>query len=273
MTEPAGIVRRAREREDGKVVNCHVPGCHRPTQRSAAKGLSRLYCKVHVEFHRRHGSYWRRSYLVWELAPYRAAARLWLRRHKREAKVEAVIAALEGLLAGAGRSESAYDLRFMSPAEKARISMARVRDVEVTGTRLLEIALTVSAKVEYDGPHDPGFRDVQVAKLVHRLASGTHRSTSGFLMPSKYAPSAGRVLRILGHRIWAIAAIAADEDARHEVAAMARPGAVMVEQRAAKLALAREAIAREIERARHSGMGPQRLAQYRLQLRRQHGAK
>jgi hypothetical protein len=187
--------------------------------------------------------------------------------------IAGVISALDQLLAGTGQAQSAYDLRGMPPAEKARVALARVRDVGVNGTRLLEIALSVAAKVDKDGPYDPEFRSVQIAKLVHRLASGTHRSTSGFPMPSKYAPSAGRVLRILGHGIWDIAALVADADARREVAEMAWPAAALAEQRAEKLALARDTVAREIERARQSGVGPQRLAKYRAQLKRQYGAK
>jgi hypothetical protein len=266
------IAERASQSSSGSH-RCHVPGCGRPTQRSAAKGLSELYCKVHVEFHRRHGSYWRRSFLGWELAPYRTSARRWIRSHRQESLTAGVVSALDQLLAGAGQTQSAYDLRGMNPTEKARIALARVHDVGADGARLLEIALSVAAKVDQDGPHDPEFRDVQIAKLVHRLASGTHRSTSGFPMPSKYPPSAGRVLRILGNRIWDIAALVADDDARREVVAMARHGAALAEKRAAKRALARETVAREIERAKQSGMGPQRLARYRLQLQRQYGAK
>lgn len=253
------------------MTRCHVPGCRRLTQRSAANGLSELYCKVHVEFHRRHGSHWRRTYFAAELAPYQTAARHWLKSHRQQSQVAGVTASLDQLLAGAGRAESAYDLRGMSPSEKARIAIARVRNAGASGARLLEIALSVAAKIDQDGPHDHEFREVQIAKVVHRLASGTHRSTSGFPMPSKYAPSAGRVLRILGHRIWDIAALVASPEVTEEVGRNAQPGVAAEKERADRREVAAAAVTREIERLRRGGIGPERLAQMRRELRRRHG--
>ena len=72
------------------------------------------------------------------------------------------------------------------------------------------------------GPRaDPEFMQVQIAKLIHRLASGTHKTTSGFPMPSKYPRAEGRVMRILGHQVEDIAGIAADAEAVQEVIASA----------------------------------------------------
>lgn len=250
---------------------CHVPGCGRPTQRTARQGLSELYCKVHVEFHRRHGSYWRRSYTASELGPYRTAARRWLRVHKGQDFLAQVVAALDGLMAGSGKPESAYDLRSLSADEKARIALARLREEGVTGTRFLEVSLAVSAMVAQQGPDDAEFREVQIAKAVHRLASGTHRSTSGFPMRAKYAHSAGRVLRVLGHRIWDIAALVADPTVVEEVGRSARPGVAAAKEKAARRQVATAAVAREIERLRGAGIGPERLANMRKELRRRHG--
>lgn len=252
-------------------VLCHTPGCQRPTQHSAGKGFSALYCKVHVAFHARHGSYWHRSYLASELTPYGSASRRWLRTHKKDSLVNSVIAALSALLAGSGKPESAYDLRYEPPAEKARIALARLHAAGTPGSRLLEITLAVSARVNDRGPCGQEFLEVQIAKLAHRLASGTHRTTSGIPMRSKYAPSSGRVLRILGHRIWDIAAVAADSSAVEEVIQVARPAVAIADASEAKRKAAEELVASEIMRVSTFGMGPQRLAKYERQMRRLHG--
>lgn len=48
---------------------------------------------------------------------------------------------------------------------------------------------------------------------AERLASGTHKTTSGFKMPSKYPRAEDRVMRFLGHQVEDIAGIAADAEA------------------------------------------------------------
>jgi hypothetical protein len=78
---------------------------------------------------------------------------------------------------------------------------------------ILERAIAVVALCEARGVDDRQreYRYVQIAKSVHRLASGTHRTTSGFYLPSKYPRSEGQVLRILGQRLDDIAALALDD--------------------------------------------------------------
>ena len=184
------------------------------------------------------------------------------------------------MLTNSGKPESAYDLRWLPPAEKARIALARLNAAGITGERLLEIALTVASFIYDRGPSDYEFRDVQIAKVAHRLASGTHRTTSGIPMRSKYAPSTGKVLRILGHRIWDLAAIAAGEDALFEITQAARPNIAKAEKAEAKRQSeyrvrrkTEEAIARQIKRARDYGMGPQSLAEMERTLRAKYGLK
>lgn len=252
---------------------CHVPGCVRLAQRYASNGLSELYCKVHIEYHRRHGSYWHRSYMASELSPFRVGARLWLRKHKRDHRLQLATSAIELLLARAGPVESAYDLRGLPGAEKARIALARLREAKVPATRILEVVIAVVALIADRGPLDSEFRDVQIAKAVHRMASGTHRSTSGYPMPSKYAPSTGRVLRVLGHRLWDGLGLVLDNATISEVIELAHPALAAFNEADRERRRAEDAIAREMLRVADFGMGPQRLKQYRSQLRRQFGLR
>lgn len=220
------IKRRARERTSEPSTRCATLGCSRPTQRSTGKGLSHSHCKQHVEFHRRHGSYWQKSFTAQQLHPYRKAAQAWLKAHVEDANVQRVITALDGLLDNSGRAESAYRLRGLSPERRASIALARVREAGIRGDRLLEITLTIKATMVHIGPRgDPEFMQVQISKLIHRLASGTHKTPSGFKLPSKYPRAEGRVMRVLGHLVEDIAGIAADAEAVSMVATEAKAAA------------------------------------------------
>lgn len=220
------VAQRARGRSLGSSVRCFAFGCHRPTQRSSGKGLSETHCKQHVEFHRRHGSYWKRSYLAAELAPYRKAAQSWLRSRVDDPQVQRVVAALDAVLTHSGPPVRAHDLRGQTPERRANIALARVREAGIPGERLLEITLAIKAIMSDLGPRaDPEFMQVQIAKLIHRLASGTHKTRSGFPIRSKYPRGEGRVMRILGHQVEDIAGITADAEAVHEVIASVKAGA------------------------------------------------
>lgn len=189
---------------------CTLPGCRNPTQLAAGNGYSRRYCKPHVEHHRRHGSYWFKSIRAAELTPFMRAARAWLKNHAGDRRVQSAIACIEALLQGAGRALNAYSLRGKTPAERARIALARLREAGVRPLAILERTIAVSACCAARGidERQREYRRVQIAKAVHRLASGTHRTTSGFLLPSKYPRSEGQVLRHLGRLLDEIAALA-----------------------------------------------------------------
>ncbi len=77
---------------------CIALGCKRPTQSTTGKGLSQTYCKPHIEFKRRHGSTWRKTYSTGEIAPYRGAAQKWLKEHRHNALVSRAIAELDSLI-------------------------------------------------------------------------------------------------------------------------------------------------------------------------------
>jgi hypothetical protein len=226
QTRKQDIKRRAKEPTLAPARKCSALGCLRLTQRSSGKGLSESHCKQHVEFHRRHGSYWQKSYSATQLAPYRRAAQSWLRSRANDREVHSVITALDALLSHSGPPERAHDLRGLSPERRARIALARVRQAGIRGERLLEITLTIKAIMSDLGPRaDPEFMQVQIAKLVHRLASGTHKTRSGFPMRSKYPRAEGRVMRVLGNEVEDIAGIAADAEAVRDVIASVKAAA------------------------------------------------
>lgn len=191
---------------------CTLPGCRRPNQQAAGDGHSPRYCKHHVEFHRRHGSYWHRSLSAAEVKPFRQAARAWLRRQGSDHRVKAALQSITSLMETAGRAENAYSLRGRPAEEKARIALARLRNAEIDPASILERIIAVTACCEAKGIDDRQreYRQVQLAKSVHRLASGTHKTTSGFPLPSKYPRSEGQVLRQLGQWLDDIAAFALD---------------------------------------------------------------
>lgn len=192
--------------------SCTLPGCKHPTQLTARNGYSPRYCKHHIEFHRRHGSYWFRSLTAEELSPFRNAASRWLRDHEGDRRVVEALASIETLLHNAGRAENAYSLRGKDAKSRARIALARLRNAEVAPEAILERAIAVTACCEAKGidERQREYRHVQIAKAVHRLASGTHKTTSGFPLPSKYPRSEGQVLRHLGRWLDDIAAFALD---------------------------------------------------------------
>ena len=191
---------------------CSLPGCIRPTQQAAGNGYSHRYCKHHVEFHRRHGSYWFKSLSASELKPFRQAARRWLRAHQVDRRVVQSLRSIDALLTESGRPENAYSLREIDAASKAHIALARLRDAGVAPSVILERIIAVTACCEAKGidERQREYRHVQLAKSVHRLASGTHKTTSGFPLPAKYPRSEGRVLRHLGQWLDDIAAFALD---------------------------------------------------------------
>lgn len=250
---------------------CRVPGCDRLTQRASQSGLSEQYCKRHVEFHRRHGSFWKRSITATDLGPYRRAARRWLRGHRKDRSKQAVISKLDELLASSGEPISAYDLRGMPATERARAVFAQLSAKGVLGARLMEITLAVATYLHDVGFADSEFLRCQISKCAFRAAGGTHFTTSGFRLRSKYPHSAGRVLRVFGSQVWDIAAFVVTHQAIHEVSMLAQPYASELASKRAKRAKVEERVAREILRVQRAGMGPERLKQYRSQLRRHFG--
>ncbi len=190
---------------------CAIPDCGRPAMRPAGVGYSETYCRYHVQFRARHGSHWHPTFKATDLKPYLAVAAEWIEEHRAEVPVAYTLIGLRGLLDGAGRAEPAQDIKRRPAASKARVAFARLREAGVKPERVLAIHMAVAALIEDDaGSHRINeFRLVQVAKAVHRLASGTHRhwdfpmddGTTRPLHFHAYPKSSGIVLRVIGREI------------------------------------------------------------------------
>ncbi len=149
---------------------------------------------------------WKGTYRAADLLPFRRAADNFIRRNAADFWIAAALQALRRLMDGAGPVERVSDvLHFLTPPEKARAALARLRRREIPPERLLAIHLAVTGAVAEDpiGPGGPAneYRLTQVAKAVHRLASGY----DGFYGPRSahecYPRSAGQALRHLGRLI------------------------------------------------------------------------
>lgn len=194
------------------VANCTILGCRSPTLGSTGKGLAAFHCRKHVEHKARHGSHWHRTYSATELKPYLAAATSYVRpRAEVDRYMKAAVAGMQSVLHAAGPTEIATRLRGMSARKRAKIALARLRVAKINPERFIIVALAVTALIEEDpGSHrTKEFRIVQIAKALHRLASGTHkrwpyhdsqgrpRQTEMHAFPR----SSGQVLRIMGRAV------------------------------------------------------------------------
>jgi hypothetical protein len=207
---------------DQDAFRCPIPGCGRPSQARAGKGASPYHCKFHIQRRNRHGSFWKTSYKAAELLPYRRAAERWIKTHLEDAESARSLQALRGLLANSGPVQDPATIKTLPPRAKARGALARLRRAEIPPERLLAIVLAVSAAVREDpiGPGGPPqeYRRVQIAKAVHRLASGQHRVGEKVRMVregnratieptgetyrfSEYPRSSGQALRHLGRML------------------------------------------------------------------------
>lgn len=201
-------------------IACRVIGCPRPTRSAAGKGVSRLYCRRHEDHFQRHGSYHKRSYSGAQLAPYRRAAQAWLKANAEKPAIRHAVQRADNLLRNAGAAEAAFRLRGLSPAGRARVAWARVRDAAGDPNKVLAAWLAVELILQDDPQpeHRPEFKRVQAAKIVHRMASGTHKRwerpkpDGGIVVDElhKYPASRGRVLRHMGEALQRAAEILVD---------------------------------------------------------------
>lgn len=194
---------------------CRIIGCPEQTRGFAGRGLSQLYCKKHEEHRQRHGSYLKRSYTGPKLAPYRRAAEKWIKANKSLPRLAIAVERVRTLMENAGAREEAFRLRGLPPKERARIAWARLREAGADPARILAVWLAVEL-IERDDLQPEAkaeFRRVQVAKVLHRMSSGTHRrwetpTASGQTVVQElhaYPHSRGRVLRHIGQSLEAAA--------------------------------------------------------------------
>jgi hypothetical protein len=191
---------------------CRVIGCGKPTTAIRQKGLNRLYCRGHVDHYRRHGSYFKRSYGAGEMRPYRLRASLWIKENRGDQATIEALGAIERLYRRAGPHVPAFRLVGKPPVERANAIWASLRERSVDPADVLACALAVPMRIAEDPQSDwhEEFRDVQIAKLLHRMSGGTHKRweserSDGRIMVTelhKHPNSRGRVLRIVGQQAW-----------------------------------------------------------------------
>lgn len=188
---------------------CVILGCGRPTMKAAMKGLAAFHCERHIAHRARHGSFFHGTYRASELKPYLAAAASYVRiRDTTDRFIMASIAGVRAAMEGAGPTELATRLRGMPATKRARTAVARLRVAGIKPERIVAIILGVRALIEEDlnSHRINDFRTVQAMKVVHRLASGTHKYWLGqdrqgrarTIEMHAYPKSTGRVLRLMG---------------------------------------------------------------------------
>lgn len=203
------------KQEDPFARYCRVIGCPHPARAGEGKGLDTRFCRKHADHYSRHGSPYKRSYTAKELAPHRKPVRAWLKANQEDRWIANAIARVQGLYDRAGPHVEAFRLAGMNAQERARKAWARLREARIDPLKIVEAWLVVDATIAADEQPDdsPEFRRVQAAKLVHRLASGSHkrwerevpRMVGNANVPikqvtelHKYPHSRGKVLRHLG---------------------------------------------------------------------------
>lgn len=186
---------------------CRVMGCKHPARAGTQDGLDTRFCRSHADHYARHGSPYKRSYSAAEINPYRRAAVEWLTAHKDEPLVLNALVRVQGLYERAGPHVEAFRLRGMSPKDRANAAWARLRLHKIDPRLVLAAWLAVEAKTATDPQAETKieYMRVQAAKIVHRLASGTHKSwPQGVGRATElhvYPASRGNVLRHLGEDI------------------------------------------------------------------------
>lgn len=186
---------------------CRAIGCNRPARAATSDGLDMRYCRVHYEHHQRHGNPFKGSYKAKELNPYRQAALLWILQNEDDRWVKHAIEKMRGLYRRAGQHVEAFRLTGMKPRERAWAHWARLRVNEID-PRIPVAAWIAVEMVLMDDPEADWrseYKLVQAAKVVHRLASGSHRKWVREYSFGKrteelhvYPRPRGRVLRYIG---------------------------------------------------------------------------
>ncbi len=205
----ASLRRRLSSVTERSSARCAIFGCGSITLGAAGKGLATFHCRRHVEHKARHGSHWHATYTAAELNPYLRTARYYVRSKGQSDKfISTALTRIAEALEEAGPTEIATRLKGMSAIKRARIALARLRVAGIEPDRIVAIVLAVTALIEEDpGSHrTEEFRTVQIAKAVHRLASGYHRvwdfedhqGRMRKIQLHAFPRSSGPVLRIIG---------------------------------------------------------------------------
>lgn len=197
---------------------CRVIGCGKPARAGTSDGLDMKFCRAHAEHFQRHGSPYQRSYTAKELNPYRRAALAWLLENEHEDWVQNAIQRIQSLYQQAGPHVEAFRLRGLRPKERAMAALARLRKHDIDPRLVIAVWLAVEMILR-DDPQaalTPEYKRVQVAKVVHRMASGSQKRWEREVQTRDrfgsfprlvveemhvYPRSRGRVLRHLGEAL------------------------------------------------------------------------
>lgn len=187
---------------------CAVLGCTGMTRAHLQQGLDRNYCSKHVAHYLRHGSYSKPSYRAADLTGPRAFALEWLFANATRPEVASARELVLDKYHQAGRAEPAFRLAGKPPQVRAKNTWAALAERRVEPGQLLAawIAVQLAHQSDPSPERKREYRLVQTAKLLNRLAGGTHRewrhmTASGqetVTKLRKYPASRGRVLRHLG---------------------------------------------------------------------------
>jgi len=190
---------------------CTVPGCGQPTTAGAGKGLNNFFCRKHEDRYQRHGSAYLEPLTTAKLNPLRRAAFDWLRANGDKHWVRHAVGKVELLYHNGGEYRPAFRLRGLKPKDRARASWARLRQAEIDPRLSLAACLAVELALRNEAATESRveFKRVQAAKVIHRLASGTHKrweqersdGRTRITELHKYPTSTGRVLRYIGEDI------------------------------------------------------------------------
>ena len=206
---------------------CRVVGCGKPARAGTSDGLDTRFCRSHAEWYQRHGSPYKTSYKAKELNPYRQAALLWIMYNPDNVWVKNSIQRVLGLYRSAGPHVEAFRLTGKLPRERAKAHWARLREHSVDPRLPLAVWLAVEMVI-LDDPQavkTDEYKQVQAAKVVHRMASGTHKrwdqqrrgGRTRVVELHVYPRSRGRVLRYIGEDLEGAVELLADhhlEDVR-----------------------------------------------------------
>ncbi|WP_245266784.1 hypothetical protein [Mesorhizobium sp. LNHC252B00] len=164
------------------------------------------FCRSHADHYARHGSPYRPSYAAREISPYRVAALAWLEGNKTDTYVVNAVERVTTLLQTSGPHMEAFRLRGLSPQDRAKAAWARLRKVGIDPRRVVAAWLAVEMIIRDDAQAErkAEFKQVQAAKLVHRMASGTHKRWGEGPTATElhvYPRPRGRVLRHMGEAL------------------------------------------------------------------------
>lgn len=186
---------------------CRVIGCGKPARAGTEYGLDTRFCRHHADHYSRHGSPYKRSYTGKELAPHRRIAMAWLKANANDQWVRSAADHVETLYQAAGPHVEAFRLRGLSPEARAKAAWARLRKAKIDPHKVVAAWLTIEMTIAADPQPErkAEFKQVQAAKLIHRMASGTHKrwetGSGGVQELHVYPRSRGRVLRHIGKDI------------------------------------------------------------------------